>query len=181
MIIKYVSVPVLIIKSENHGTLKQKILCDIESMGTHDLIKTHTQTNIWNTDWHLKSDYPRPYVETIKPLLEKVVYDIKKNLHLKDDEQVGVTNCWFQQYMKGDNHDYHYHLGSFYNCVYYVELPENGSKTTFRINGKEIEFDIVEGDILCFPGTIEHCSKPNMSNKRKTIVAFNTTLPKQLD
>ena len=173
------SVPLLIKTVDNHETLKEKILKDIESMGTTSLINPLTDTRISNTDWHMKADYPRPYINTIRCLLEEVVYDLKRELVMDETDQIGVNECWFQQYTKGDNHRFHYHLGAFYNCVYYVELPEDGPKTTIRIGGVHIDVPVKEGQILCFPGTLEHCSKPNESEGRKTVIAFNTVIPTQ--
>jgi len=83
-----------------------------------------------------------------------------------------IQNFWHQQYEQGDYHGWHTHGDAIYSSVYYAELPE-GSATTFRINGEERQFDVQEGDYIVFPSFIEHCSKPNNTGTRKTIVSLN--------
>jgi len=61
-----------------------------------------------------------------------------------------------------------------YSNIYYLDLPEGTSKTTFKFIDKEFEVDVEEGDILTFPGSMLHCSKPNTSEHTKTVIAFNT-------
>jgi uncharacterized protein YjlB len=39
--------------------------------------------------------------------------------------------------------------------------------------GEEFTIDVEEGDILTFPGSVIHCSKPHQSNDIKTVVSFN--------
>ena len=38
---------------------------------------------------------------------------------------------------------------------------------------KEFDIDVQEGDILTFPSSYLHCSKPNKSDFTKTIIGFD--------
>jgi hypothetical protein len=180
MRMEFLSMPILITKFENHKEIKSKLLNDIEMTSKNSLRDDYQ--SISNTDWHINSKMDRPYYETIKPIILQTLVHLINDLKLADlgvEYNLTQTNYWFQQYEQGDFHTWHDHVSSFYNNVYYVELPENGAKTTFSILNKEYEFDVKEGDILSFPGTIFHCSKPNMSQSRKTIISFNTDFNKK--
>jgi hypothetical protein len=171
----FLPMPVFITKFEKHQEIKDKVLSEINSTQKNSL--TNNCERISNTDWNLK--LKSPYIDTISPLIFETIDNLKNNLKLTNlhtSYNLALINCWFQQYENGDYHRWHAHIDSFYSSVYYVELPEDGAKTTFLILDKEYEFDVKEGDILSFPGTIFHCSKPNISQKRKTIISFNISI-----
>jgi len=171
MKIDFLQMPIVIYNIENHNELKLQILKSIEEMGMHSLIEPHNNQSISNTDWHLNKDFFRPYYNYVNNLIVQTASSLKENLKL--DCNLFLSNYWFQQYKNGDYHVWHNHTDSYYSCVYYVELPEKSLKTTFKIIDKEYDFDVSEGDIICFPSLIYHQSKKNLSNKTKTIVSFN--------
>lgn len=166
--------PIIVKKFDQHQKLKTKILFEIEKMGKHSMHEPHNNQCISNTDWHLHNNYIRPYLDTVSPIFDNIAHELKKDLDLVLPQDISITNCWFQQYEHGDYHDWHVHLNCFYSIVYYVELPNAASKTSFNVLGKEIEYDVVEGDILCFPGLIPHRSKCNLSPNRKTVLTANS-------
>lgn len=157
----------------NHKKLKQKILDEIKKMGIHSSI--NKENSLCNTDWELSPNYPRPYFSIIQSLFEEqnkkicALYEHKKFFGV-------LKNFWFQQYAFDDFHNWHLHSDVTYSSVYYLDLPEGGSKTTFNFLGKEFEMDVKEGQIISSPGMLLHCSKPNKSKKIKTVIAFNTVL-----
>jgi len=155
---------------KDHQHIKFNILNYIESMGKYSFSQPENQ-QISNTDWHLSPETPRPYVDYLN--------------HIFDDHNNAVMNafgfdvcrrinCWFQQYEKGDYHIWHTHRGTMFSNVYYVSLDESCPKTSFKINGEEIDIDVEEGDIITFPSYLKHRSKPNQSDFIKTVIAFNT-------
>lgn len=156
----------------NHQELKQQILDGIKKMGTHSSIVEGS--DICNTDWELRANFPRPYFQLVQPLFEEqhkklcALYPIKTTAML--------MNFWFQQYALEGFHGWHLHDSCTYSNVYYVELPEGSSKTTFKFLDQEFEMDVKEGQILSAPSLLLHCSKPNKSQQIKTIIAFNTSI-----
>ena len=157
-------------KVENHSEIKQSLLEQIESIGTHNIVENNQK--ISNTDWHLNSNYKRNYIEIIHPLLQNHLDIVKEKLMLIDN--LKIINFWFQQYNFLDYHNWHTHNLCFFSSVYYVELPEKSSKTSFKFLNKEFESDVKEGDILTFPSIYLHCSKTNQSQKTKTVISFNS-------
>jgi len=155
-----------------HQELKQQILDAIKKMGTHSsIVETHS---LCNTDWELNSNTPRPYFSIVQPVIEE---QLKKLCALYQNKTTAtLQNFWFQQYASGDFHGWHLHDRSIYSSVYYVELPEGSSKTTFKFLNQEFEIDVKEGQVLSAPSILMHCSKPNKNEQVKTIVAFNTSI-----
>ena len=150
---------------------KEEILKAIESMGTHSLIDKTQQ--ISNSDWQLNSNYPRQYYDIVRPLVEKRFPEIEEKTK---SNKIKIENYWFQQYNPGgDYHAWHHHGSSTYSSVFYVELPK-GSSTTFDYMGDEFQVDVEEGQYLVFPSYLRHCSKPNKTKERKTIIALNLNI-----
>jgi len=170
--LEFLKVPILIHKVEKHNEIKDTILHNIDKIGNHSLNDSNKcNQSISNTDWHLDSNLFRPYYDIVYPIIKNNTCILKQKLKLNCN--LNLLNYWFQQYQNGDYHDWHNHFGSYYSSIYYVELPKDSVKTTFKIIDKEYEFEVTEGDIISFPSILYHKSKPNKSNKRKTVVAFN--------
>ena len=53
-------------------------------------------------------------------------------------------------------------------------MPDSSYKTeVLGRDGKIIEFDVKEGDVLTIPAWMKHRSPPN-GKERKTVIAFNS-------
>ena len=59
--------------------------------------------------------------------------------------------------------------------IYYVELPDESLITILKDpeTGEEIIPDVKEGQILTFASDILHRAPRNLTNSRKTAIAFN--------
>jgi hypothetical protein len=127
---------------------------------------------IYNTDYYItnKTIY-QEYYNYFTPIFKDYFEELTK--HNNYNEPISLHSMWFQQYQKGDFHNWHRHPTSFSN-VYYINLDDKNSKTIFLLNGREFYVDVKEGQILTFPSYIQHCSKPNQSNNLKTVIAFNS-------
>jgi hypothetical protein len=164
------SIPLFKYKVLNHLDIKNVILNDIEKMGEFSF-KTEFQ-KISNTDWHLGTSIQRDYQTKLVDIFIEIENFIN-NLY----ETVGrikVVNYWFQQYKLNDFHGWHVHPGNLFSAIYYLDVNSETPKTTFRLFDKsEMEIEMNEGEILIFPSFLEHISKPNKSEKTKTIISFN--------
>ena len=161
-------VPFIINEAEDHHNIKQLILHQIDEMGKYSF-RNNIQS-ISNTDWHLPPNAKRYYFNTFNTLFNKTNIKLSKVLNM----ELKLLNYWFQQYEYMDYHNWHVHGDCMFSNIYYLELPKESSKTTFRIMKNEFEIDVKEGQILTFPSCFEHCSKPNFSNERKTVISYNT-------
>jgi hypothetical protein len=162
-------IPFLTYLVKDHQNIKPIILDSIKEMGNYCI--ANKIQSIFNTDWHLGSDFERNYFKIVSPIFIDLIKHLNKLF--KYEKNMELQNYWFQQYKKNDFHTLHNHRGALLNCIYYVDMPNKAAKTTFELFDKEFEIDVKEGEILIFPAFLNHCSKPNKSEKLKTIIAFN--------
>ena len=128
---------------------------------------------ISKTDWNVPRDYNREYLNYFYNIISEHMYKICDFLHT--DKWI-ITNAWYQQYKKLDKHDWHTHTNCQFTSVFYLELPEKKYSTQLfnSFTKKVIKTNVKEGDILTFPSYMCHRSIANKSNKRKTIISFNS-------
>jgi hypothetical protein len=159
---------ILITKINNYKEINKNLLKLIKKI--KNPFKNNEGSVISNTDWTLPSEYKREYLiyffEIIKPYMDKITLKLNCNKWI-------IHNFWFQQYLKSDCHNWHTHDSSNFTNVYFVELP-NTSLGTEIFNHKKLK--LKEGDLLTFPAYYLHRSPVNNSNKRKTIISFNSSV-----
>ena len=170
------SFPFLVSTVENHSSYKDRILKAISDMNMNTQISIgRTQINYaTDTDWNLPKNVHRPYVVHVEKIFNDHIQEVSKIFEF--DKILSINGLWFQQYRHLQSHSWHTHPSTLFANIYYVELPENSSKTLFKIMGREFTVDVKEGDILTFPSCIHHQSAPNPSTERKTIIGFNLNL-----
>jgi uncharacterized protein YjlB len=162
--------PFYLYKVPNHIELKKKILKAIADAGIFSI--GLPDQKIFNTDWHLPPNHNRPYFEHIHPVIQKHNAELIKTTGVPADSGLDLKNYWFQQYKEGDCHGWHIHGGAVFSNVYYVDLPNEAVKTTFKNGEETFEVPVEEGHILTFPACFLHCSKPNKADI-KTVISFN--------
>ena len=161
----------------NHTHFKSIILNSIKNYGIFGMYtgERDLDQSIFNTDWHLSDNLHSKNTE-YSCIINNIIFNHNKALShfLRYEDPINCGNIWFQQYRKNDFHGWHRHKRSVFSNVYYVDLPNNAIKTSFRLLGKEFSVEVKEGQILTFPSFIEHCSKPNLFNNIKTVISFNS-------
>jgi len=173
-------VPYYIYKVEDHEDLKSKLIPLLEKIDGINSVQSFE--TISKSDWNTNQDatYFRKnfvlnkepnYYSLLEHHIDKIIHEVIPD---KNKKSFYVGQGWFHQYKKMNYYFYHWHPGSRWALVYYLELPEDGPKTEFENEfGLPICPDVKEGDILIFPSWIKHRSPPNKSVGRKTIIAFN--------
>jgi hypothetical protein len=167
--------PILVSKFEAHEKIKLDLIDSIDKTFTDfsNLNGDEPPINISKTDWYTKSDQKREYFDVLLPHLTphlNTVFDII------DYKEWNYSNIWFQKYGKNNEHSWHRHHKTMFNCIYYVELSNDGPQTMFRdpiYKDKTFNVNAKEGDIIIFPSMLLHCSPKNQSDFLKTIVAVN--------
>lgn len=167
MLIKTTQIPYIVSKFEAHDKLKSLLL---------DTIATEKYRWDWGnehrisrTDWNVPKEHIRTYWKILSPYM---IPHMDKVMSAVGMENWEIDNFWFQQYKHNDTHIWHRHEKTLWSHVYYLEFPEGTPATKFR--NEDIVPEVYEGCVLTFPSVFEHCSPPNMSDKVKTIIAFNT-------
>jgi uncharacterized RmlC-like cupin family protein len=161
---------------ENHPTIKNKLLmlfseADSESTQKHSDLNPFE--NVTKLDWSKSTDRNREWVKYFYPILQDKLNGISTKMGYS---RFLIEAIWFQQYEKESYHGWHVH-GSNFTAVYYVEMDKLSAPTELvdpSLNRK-IHLDVKEGDIIFFPSYVIHRGPANMSDKRKTIISFNTS------
>lgn len=163
--------PIIINKIKEHKKHKSILLNHIQNFKK----KHDTRYQSIDSDWNLSRDLERKYIDYFySDVIEPVMINIGKELGFGTEFNWHISNTWFQQYGKSETHKWHNHPnGQFTNC-YYLELPDSRYKTEIiGMDGKKINFEALEGDVVTIPAWMKHRS-PSNSGERKTVIAFNS-------
>jgi uncharacterized protein (TIGR02466 family) len=147
--------------------------------------------------WH--SDYLNTTDVVMQPLIDAVLYRcnlLKNDLGFKKNRNVELSNYWVNINEKHNFNMPHSHYLSFFSAVYYVKVPKNSGKISFKnpipayeytiqpdmienythFNAGQWEVQPEEGQLLIFPAWLEHCVLPNESDEQRVSIAFNIKL-----
>ena len=118
--------------------------------------------------------------ESISEILKDEISEFCSSLHLP---QAKIAHSWFEKGTQSDFHAVHNHGALGYSVVCFVDYDSTVHEPTcfcspFNnfLDGTCSEFQpqgIVEGDIIFFPSTILHHTKPSHSEIPRTVVSFN--------
>ena len=169
MITKYpIQIPYVVSDFEHHKDIKPKLLKFLEKQNS---TKSKQICEIYEkSDWYIDAGIMRDYWKFLYPSLSQHMATVYKSLGI---EKYNYSNAWFIQYGAGGKLDWHRHQDQYWASVYYVDMPNNECGTLLKNPFDEaiIKPKVKEGQILTFPGIIEHCSPVN--EIEKTIIAFN--------
>jgi len=141
---------------------------------TNSINEKSTYSENIKSDWALPSDIERDYLDYFyAEVISETMVKIGKQLGFENFDW-STLNTWFQQYLKNGTHAWHNHANTQFTNCYFIELPNKKYKTQIvGKNGKQIEYEAKEGDVITFPAWMKHRSPPNCKN-RKTIISFNS-------
>tara|TARA_B100000780_G_C20804962_1_gene319746 strand:- start:28 stop:531 length:504 start_codon:yes stop_codon:yes gene_type:complete len=165
----------MINKIKNHTKIKKELLSYIKEAKSDSLDSPNQTIN--RTDFHVEQDLNSPnskYWDLMLEHIRPVYNDIATKLYSKNWT---IHNSWFQQYENKDEHTWHVHPGCQFSNVYYLELPNKDLVTQFI----DKKIDAEEGYLITFPSYIYHRSTINNTNKRKTIISFNSSFEDYYD
>lgn len=170
-----ITAPVFLQRAKYHEQIQQQML-EIVNAGKVRGSRGEGES-VENTDYYLADKFKEPKGKAYWGLFfPSVQFHYSSILELTGHKDWWVNNYWFQTYGHNDFHAAHVHPDCMYSNVYYLALPDGASRTTFKYFNAEFDIEVQEGDILTFPGFIQHGSKPNKSNNLKTVVAFNSSM-----
>ena len=112
--------------------------------------------------------------------------------HLQIKNQFCLTQSWSAVNHKGDAHHLHLHPNTVFSCVYYaqansgdfqIKMPmsriQDGYNFSYKIlqnnifNSRTYNASVKTGDILIFPGWLEHQALPNEDDAPRIIIGTN--------
>jgi|TARA_B110000444_G_C18513145_1_gene443200 hypothetical protein len=160
---------------KNHTKIKKQLLSYIKEAESDSLDLPNEV--ISRTDYYVEQNLNSPNSKYWNLMLEHIrptYNNIAKKLCSK---KWTIHNSWFQQYENKDEHPWHVHPTCQFSNVYYVELPNKNLVTQFI----DKKIDAEEGCLITFPSYIYHRSAINNTNKRKTIISFNSSFQDYYD
>jgi len=159
--------------------------------------------NAEGTDGNWQSEHLDLNNILLQPLVTRVQALFDKQAHLLglvEDCRIEVTQGWINVNKPGTNrsntNDMHMHPGHIMSAVYYVQtatdsgnlvlssphglmdyaLPYKLIKNPTQFNGTRYTVMPKDGDLVCFPGWINHSVGENLSEHTRISIAFNGNL-----
>lgn len=161
---------------KEHQQNKNKLLSLINEMQLSTI--NNSNDVISKTDWNLPKETKREYINFFYKMITPYMDSMAIKLKCKSWD---ISNAWYQVYKEQNTHGWHIHENNNYTNVYYLNLPEQNFKTElYDVKDNKVINDIQlkEGQLFTFPANIIHRSPPNLSNKIKTIISFNSNFNK---
>lgn len=108
----------------------------------------------------------------------------------KDQHMPMLDTVWYNICPKGGYNETHVHPGAFLSGVYYLKKPEKSGDINFHdprkgsmcsrepqhiARGSLQRVDTKAGDIIIFPGWLEHSVEPNFDEEDRISISFNVS------
>jgi hypothetical protein len=156
---------------ENHKSFNKKLLHLIDKIKDNSFITQ--RDHISKTDWNLSRETPREYLDYFYKIITPYMNKMSK---LLQEKKWTIWNGWFQQYYTNDFHTWHRHAKVNWTNIYYIELPSKSMFTKIKnpFTEKVTNIKAKEGMLVTMPGHVLHTSPKFKSDKRKTIISFNS-------
>lgn len=154
---------------------------------------THFQTNPqFNEDFfkiHKVETFRKEILKHVGRFLAEVDYNEIIGLTVK----CNIFSAWFAKYEIGSYATVHSHGHADISGIYYYQVPDDFgaelffvspikvAETTpcFQFLSDKLNVQPKEGQIILFPGWLEHGVKTNLSHKPRIAVSFNVFLEKE--
>ena len=171
----------------SHSAIREGVLAEIRKvMEKPECQFEHDNSRVYS-DYRLGNDpITHRYRDLLLPALRPCVEEFGNMLGVKE---IVFGQVWFQHYERFSFHNTHNHWPSLFSVVYYLQFdPAQHQATTFvhpcalqhkvynvhNINWPhEFKPEVKEGDIVFFPGFLEHYVPMCRSDKPRTTISFN--------
>jgi len=130
-------------------------------------------------------------MKRVKEFIISKVLDFKDNV-LEIEDKFRMTQSWATINNKGDSHHEHNHPNTILSCLYYaqassgdfqIKTPRNGIQEGFNFSYKIKQPNafnsaiwsctVKTGDLIIFPGHLNHYSLPNNSDEPRIMIGSN--------
>jgi uncharacterized protein (TIGR02466 family) len=141
------------------------------------------------SNWQTPQDlHTRPAFADFVKLVEMAARGVTRYLQV-DQYPMMVTGCWANINPPGAYHPTHNHPNNYLSGVYYVAVPEAGSRIQFqdprplmvmplpreftRITANAADAESKEGRLLIFPAWLRHSVPANDGQSERVSISFN--------
>jgi uncharacterized protein (TIGR02466 family) len=146
------------------------------------------------SNWQTPQDlHVRPAFADFVKLVEKAARGVARFLQI-DQYPMVVTGCWANINPPGAYHPTHHHPNNYLSGVYYVAIPDAGSRIVFqdprpsmimpkprqftRLTANGADAESREGRLLLFPAWLKHTVPANGGNSERISISFNLMFEK---
>ncbi len=141
------------------------------------------------SNWQTPQDlHTRPAFAEFTKLIEKAARGVGRYMQI-DQFPLMITGCWANINPPGAYHPTHNHPNNFLSGVYYVAIPETGSKIVFqdprpvsimprsgkidRITANASVTEVRPGRMVLFPSWLRHHVPSNEGTTERISISFN--------
>lgn len=158
-----------------------KINSELEKGSAISTVANHASLNPYQ--WK-EMDY---FKQWLSPRLDEVV----QKFQLTVDSSLIVTGCWINRHLQSGKTAMHTHRNVEIVVVWYLEVPEDSGNLIIRdpleyhwgsflsrqrdhdeLAGGQI-IPVKTGDVLIFPGWVNHCTEENLTDKPRYVMSIN--------
>ena len=174
---------------ENFNQELKKYIYELQKKDKHGLKKSN-QGGWHSPEFSLKE--PNSIQNKFALALHKYIVNTFQNLGWKiENKNIRIMEMWAIINKKKDFNITHTHPNSFLSAAYYVQASKNCGKFKVKnpnttkeyyypeinehneLNAMTAGLDIMEGDLLIFPGYLPHSVTENKSDKDRIVISFN--------
>lgn len=150
---------------------KDGLISSLELDKHHAIDSEYERIN--RTDWDVSQDnvYDKRWSQIF---FHYTFNQIKSFYHSMGYDSFYIDTIWFQEYQRGDFHNWHDHDGSDFSNIFFLHFNKLNPGTEFMVDDKVIQADVSEGDLIIFPGKVRHRAPVNDSDERRLVIVFNT-------
>lgn len=139
--------------------------------GTNTLVNKHD----FNRPVDKSKLYAEPFIHMVAPYLDRLV---DKHSFGKVYFKLSISDVWFEQYTNLNTKHFNSFPNANYTNIYFLEKPkdlylefyDHATSTIYSLK------DVNEGDILTVPSHIPCRVPENTTNKKLTLIIFNTQI-----
>ena len=141
------------------------------------------------SNWQTPQDlHTRPAFADFTKLIEMAARGVARFLQV-DQYPMMVTGCWGNINPPGAYHPTHHHPNNYLSGVYYVAVPQKGSRIVFqdprpsvimpkprqytRLTANGADAQSKEGRLLIFPAWLKHSVPSNEGQSERISISFN--------
>jgi len=188
------SVPIFHGKLDNWKKYNRDLLpvCHEVRKETEDMSTLPWNCHVWSTYGYDDQLYKRKQFQEIAKAINVYVRAYLDKRQWKKQEKIVMSELWVNYQGRYQFQEYHDHRERVLSGVYYIDVPPGAPdliiKTPLKANFDDLMFESKEssevhklkietGDLVLFPGWLEHGVDANLTDKPRINIAFNFGIP----
>lgn len=186
---------------KNHNAHSKELINYIKNYTpkTKKIVAPHIKHNLIESDGSLSFfNTNEKVIINLKEYLENEIYNVFDTLMSSKGKsfkhcKAEIIESWYHITNNGGYHDIHSHSHTSFSGIYFISVKEcgykngsirfytpfNGPRTDMGLNWlppESIDFEPEDGDIIIFPGFLQHSAIPYFGKSERIVIAFNARI-----